>query len=234
MNTRLFRYREQICDATALQRTKARPQDYGRLLLNFADRHPARLVQVGTCFFETRRGYVQRISQLFKLKEDNMISWGHRIAIAVCILLVVPLSWKCSDNPKSAVYWIHSSEAYEKEITDSTGEEEGSLKLGDPVFSKVTYEKIGKLETGHGPKLVGGLKALSGKIVYPDEARQEGIEGTVVVQATIRRDGPPDYVNVICSVDPFLDKAAEEAVKMNSSSSAVRSSADRKVALMAW
>ncbi|MBN1448675.1 MAG: M56 family metallopeptidase [Bacteroidetes bacterium] len=213
MNTRLFRYREQICDATALQRTQARPQDYGRLLLNFAERHPARLVQVGTCFFETRRGYVQRINQLFTRKEAGMTPWAHRMAIAVCVLLVAPLSWKCSDDPKSSVYWIHSSESYETEIADSTGKEEGSLKLGDPVFSKVTYEKIGKLETGHGPELVGGLKALSGRIIYPEKAREEGIEGTVVVQATIRRDGPPDYVNVICSVNPVLDKAAEEAVQ---------------------
>ena len=214
MNTRLFRYREQICDAEALERAETRPQDYGRLLLEFAAAHPARVVQVGTCFFETRRGFVQRINHLFSQHRSGTMKWTQRIAVGICILLIAPLSWKCSDNPKTGTYYtIHSGESIERRLLDSAGREHGSLKLGDPVFSKVTYEKVGELRTGHGPEIVGGLKALSRNIVYPEQAREKGVEGTVVVLATVNRDGPPDYTHVISSVDPLLDKAAVAAVK---------------------
>lgn len=213
MNTRLFRYREQICDAEALARTETRPQEYGRLLLRFASAHPARVVQVGTCFFETRRGFVQRINHLFSLHRSGTMKWTQRIAVGICILLIAPLSWKCSDNPKMSTYEIHSEESVERQLLDSSGSEYGSLKLGDPLFAKVTYEKVGELRTGHGPEIIGGLKALSENIVYPEQAKKEGIEGTVVVLATVNRDGPPDYTHVISSVDPSLDEAAVEAVK---------------------
>ena len=213
MNTRLFRYREQICDAEALERAETRPQDYGRLLLDFASDHPARVVQVGTCFFETRRGFVQRINHLFSQHRNGAMKWTQRIAVSICIFLVAPLSWKCSDNPKMATYTIHSEESVERKLLDSSGKEHGSLKLGDPVFSKVTYEKVGELRTGHGPEIVGGLNALSRNVGYPEQAQEKGVEGTVVVLATVNRDGPPDYTHVISSVHPLLDEAAVEAVK---------------------
>ena len=103
-------------------------------------------------------------------------------------------------------------DSYETAPGDSGMDANASLKLGDPIFSTVQYKKEGEWKTGHGPKIVGGLKALSKLVHYPKEAMKEGIEGTVVVEALIERDGSPVYANVLNSEHPLLDKAAQDAV----------------------
>ncbi len=212
LNIRLFRYREQICDEEALSRTGTRAVEYGRLLLRYAEAQPAHIVQVGTCFFETRRGFVDRVSQLFSHGEGRRMKRLHRIAIGLLILCIVPLSWKCSDDAPSAMYMQTENVSYERWLGDSTKDGSAFLRLGDPIFSTVQYEKIGKWKTGHGPKIVGGLKALSENVRYPKKAMEEGIGGTVVISAYIAGDGTPRYANVVSSVHPLLDRAAQDAV----------------------
>jgi TonB family protein len=213
LNIRLFRYREQICDQQALLRTGTRPVDYGRLLLHFAGAHSTRIVQTGTCFFETRRGFADRIGQLFTGKEERNMKIFHRIAIVLLVLLIAPLSWKCSEDAKPAKYLEWDGESFDTAVGDSAQEDSARLLLGDPIFSTVRYEKKGEWRSGHGPQIVGGLEALSKLVKYPAEARKEGIEGTVVIQATIVEDGSPVSAHVISSVHPLLDKAAQEAVR---------------------
>ena len=48
--------------------------------------------------------------------------------------------------------------------------------------------------------------------VYPDIARDAGVEGQVVVQALVGKDGRVKDVRIVKSV-PMLDKAAEDAVR---------------------
>lgn len=48
--------------------------------------------------------------------------------------------------------------------------------------------------------------------VYPDIARDAGVDGTVLVQALVGKDGKVRDTRVVKSI-PMLDKAAEEAVK---------------------
>ncbi|MCB2204957.1 M56 family metallopeptidase [bacterium] len=210
MNIRLFRYREQICDEQALERTGTRAVDYGRLLLRFAEAEPARIVQTGTCFFETRRGFAARISHLFKSREEKNMKRLHRVAVGACILLILPLSWQCSEETVS--YREINKVSYEdKQAIDESGDSL-SLRLGDPLSSTATYKKEGKWKTGAGAKIVGGLKALSSHVIYPEEALKQNLEGAVVVQAKIVRDGKPVYAEVIASAHPLLDEAAKKAV----------------------
>ncbi|MBE0642454.1 MAG: TonB family protein [Bacteroidetes bacterium] len=211
MNMRLFRYREQICDEAALQAAGLPAREYGDLLLAYAGSHPAPLMQVGTCFFETRRGFTQRISQLFQFKENNRMKGKHRFALIVLLAAIVPLSWQCSDPTVS--YFEVDNRSFERTVGDSTRADAGNLLLGGPVSATVTYEKEGKLKTQQGPRIVGGLKALAQLVEYPEEARKKGIEGTVVIQASVDRDGQVVYATVICSANPLLDDAAVKAVK---------------------
>ena len=48
--------------------------------------------------------------------------------------------------------------------------------------------------------------------VYPPDARRKGIEGTVMVQALVGRDGAVHDTRIVKSI-PGLDKAAVAAVK---------------------
>lgn len=62
------------------------------------------------------------------------------------------------------------------------------------------------------PEIVGGLKALSKKIVYPEQAAKSGTEGTVIVRALIGTDGKVDDVAVEKSNSDLLSEAAMKAV----------------------
>ncbi len=211
MNMWLFRYREQICDEAALQAAGLPPREYGDLLLAYAGSRPAPLMQVGTCFFETRRGFTQRISQLFHIKENYQMKGKHRVAMLLLLAAIVPLSLRCSD-PSASYYEVWDT-SYECVVGDSTSPDAGHLMLGAPVSATVRYQKEGKMKTQKGPRIVGGLEALAKLVEYPEEARKNGIEGTVVIQADIRTDGKVVYANVVCSADPLLNEAAVKAVK---------------------
>ena len=56
-------------------------------------------------------------------------------------------------------------------------------------------------------------KYLSKSIKYPDIAADAGIQGRVIVQFVVERDGSPSDVKVVRGVDPALDKEAERVVK---------------------
>ncbi len=54
---------------------------------------------------------------------------------------------------------------------------------------------------------------LASKLQYPASAREKGIAGTVIVQATVDRDGSLRNFRVIDTPDPLLNPAAINAVK---------------------
>jgi TonB family protein len=61
---------------------------------------------------------------------------------------------------------------------------------------------------GKGPKLIKKVSA-----VYPPEARQAGVEGTVVLEATIDTQGKVTKVRVLKGDNDLLNKAAIEALR---------------------
>ncbi len=191
-NLRIFRYRELICDEEALRRTGTRPQDYGRLLLNFAEAQPARLLQTGTCFFETRRGFVQRITELFKAGQHSAMKWKHYALVIAFSLVILPLSWRCSENaPKEAD--VKDPLKIEGMLPADTG----------------TYDP----NKDYTAEILGGIDELRKHLVYPEKAREKKLEGIVVVEVTIKRDGSATAHRIRKSVDPLLDAAALDAVR---------------------
>ena len=63
------------------------------------------------------------------------------------------------------------------------------------------------------PELIGGLKALYGRIEYPESARQDGVEGQVFVEVVVDREGRPVDPVVLRSPDDRLSEAALVAVR---------------------
>ena len=191
-NLRIFRYRELICDEEAMAAAGTRPQDYGRLLVNFAEAQPARLLQTGTCFFETRRGFVQRISELFNAQQRSAMKWKHYIPIVLVALIILPLSWRCSENgPKEAD--VKFPLKIEGVLPSDTG----------------TYDP----NKDYTAEILGGIEQLRKNLEYPEEAREKKLEGIVIVEVTVKRDGSSSDVRIKKSVAPSLDKAALEAVR---------------------
>lgn len=63
------------------------------------------------------------------------------------------------------------------------------------------------------PELVGGLDGLMARVVYPETARAEGVEGQAVVQFVVDEGGAVRDPVVLRSPDPRLSEAAVAAVR---------------------
>ena len=63
------------------------------------------------------------------------------------------------------------------------------------------------------PQLIGGTKALYERVHYPEMAKQAGLEGKVIVQFVVDREGRVQDPTVLRSIHTLLDEAALEAVR---------------------
>lgn len=62
------------------------------------------------------------------------------------------------------------------------------------------------------PEPIGGMDAIYKKLVYPKEARDEGIEGTIIIRALIEKDGEVSSAEVIEGLGYGVDEIARLAV----------------------
>jgi len=56
-------------------------------------------------------------------------------------------------------------------------------------------------------------KWVNGKLVYPEIAKENGVQGRVTLQFTVEKDGSVTNVKVLRGVDPSLDKEAVRVVQ---------------------
>ncbi|MDO8550067.1 MAG: energy transducer TonB [Ignavibacteria bacterium] len=70
-----------------------------------------------------------------------------------------------------------------------------------------------KIEADEMPAPVGGITAIQEKVVYPEDAKDEEIEGTVLVKTFINENGDVVWAEVLKSSNPVLDSAALSAAK---------------------
>ena len=95
------------------------------------------------------------------------------------------------------------------------GEKDQSLQEPPPVKKEVTEEIFVVVEEQ--PEYPGGqeamMKFLSDSIVYPEEAKAKGIQGRVICNYVVMKDGSIDDVNVVRDVDPLLDAEAVRVLK---------------------
>jgi len=78
--------------------------------------------------------------------------------------------------------------------------------------------------------VVVDLGGIQKKVVYPEMARQAGIEGRVVVRVLITKDGKPTKPDVTYSDSDMLNKAAVDAIMKSSYQPALQN----KVAVNRW
>lgn len=82
-----------------------------------------------------------------------------------------------------------------------------TVSAEDPIFETVKYP----------PEYPGGtdglIKFLAENIQYPEKAKKNNIQGTVVLEFVIEKDGSVSNVKVLKSVDKDLDTEAMRVVK---------------------
>lgn len=81
----------------------------------------------------------------------------------------------------------------------------GSLK---PISEKEYFTSVDEM-----PMPVGGLYSIQSKIKYPEEAKRNGVEGKVFIQAFIDEDGNVVEAKVIKGIGSGCDEVALDAVK---------------------
>ncbi|MDD3967046.1 MAG: M56 family metallopeptidase [Candidatus Neomarinimicrobiota bacterium] len=82
-------------------------------------------------------------------------------------------------------------------------------KKDEDEKSKVTF-----VPYDEPPLPIGGTEALMNNLVYPEEARERGIEGYVIAQAHVNESGKVDDVNILRSELPqACNDAAAEALR---------------------
>lgn len=84
--------------------------------------------------------------------------------------------------------------------------------LAEEKVSKEEEEKI-FVVVEHPPELIGGLAELHKKIVYPKEAEKAGIEGLVVVQFIITKEGNVKDPVVMRGIGGGCDREALRVVR---------------------
>ncbi|MFN1835177.1 TonB family protein [Balneola sp. MJW-20] len=63
------------------------------------------------------------------------------------------------------------------------------------------------------PKLIGGIKSISSKIQYPESARRAGIEGRVIVQFIVNKNGDVEDAEVVRGIGGGADEEALRVIR---------------------
>ncbi len=60
---------------------------------------------------------------------------------------------------------------------------------------------------------IGGVKEIGKNVKYPESAKEEGIQGKVLVKVFVNKNGNVTKTMIITSLNADCDKAAETAIK---------------------
>ena len=91
----------------------------------------------------------------------------------------------------------------------------------EEVKEEVVEEETSPVQLGEEkPKFMGGdanefSKWVNQRLVYPEVAKENGVQGRVMLQFTVGTDGSVSGVKVLRGVDPSLDKEAVRVVSQS-------------------
>ena len=172
-------------------------------------------------------GDVKRYYENGKLKESFFIEDGKRnggynfnsedstISKSVTFsngILFIPKKEEPIPPPKKKTPQLVSNQkkpmTFEEKIVASLNEQPPQVVDTLPIDQKSGYYTF----VQEMPVPVIGLDSLQKKLVYPEEAKQKGIKGTVVLYAYINESGDVTKTEIVKGLGPGLDDAAEIAV----------------------
>lgn len=93
---------------------------------------------------------------------------------------------------------------YVEEVKEETVEEEA-----------IPFQLVEQKPSFNGGDANEFSKWVNERLVYPEIAKENGVQGRVMLQFTVNTDGTVSNVKVLRGVDPALDKEAVRVVKMS-------------------
>ena len=99
---------------------------------------------------------------------------------------------------------IDSEDDYEEEVVEEPVKEEA-----------IPFQLVEEKPSFQGRDANQFSKWVNQRLVYPEIAKENGVQGRVTLQFTVEKDGSVTNVKVLRGVDPSLDKEAVRVVSMS-------------------
>ena len=134
-----------------------------------------------------------------EIKKDELVNEENQVKDQADLDEKVAVGVKDQEGTKD-----RTDVAIRNDIAVNTNESEEKKEVAQKIFDVVEQA----------PSFNGNLmQYLSDNIQYPVVAQENGVQGRVIVQFVVERDGSITDVKVVRSVDPSLDKEAVRVVK---------------------
>ena len=125
-------------------------------------------------------------------------------------------TYKVSYGDHVAVCRQAGKEDITKDITVSQTDKEMTVDfLADVEMEPIPFQLVEERPTFNGGDANKFSKWVNSRLVYPEVAKGNGVQGRVMLQFTIQRNGSIADVSVLRSVDPELDMEAVRVVSMS-------------------
>ncbi|MCP4724006.1 MAG: energy transducer TonB, partial [bacterium] len=140
----------------------------------------------------------------------NRLSYKDITAIALVVALMIPFSLKCTGDLLDENTVIID----DIEIAPINDVSPMPFEIETTEFIEVNDVEIPPfLPMENQPKMIGGEKALMKVLVYPELSLRAEVQGVVVVQFIVGKDGIPRDFKIAKSLNKQCDEAAIEGLK---------------------
>ncbi len=177
--------------------------DYGQLLLKYANQPLQKSASIGNAFFGTQ--LKRRFIMMAKRPSNEISLLKYLLALPILMLMFFALS--CKDAIEDQLGFEKPQNADKEQIVDYDANALMADENKEDVFVRV--EQM--------PQFPGGEKALlefiQQNIVYPQEARDAGLEGMVVIQFNVNEDGRLSDAEIARGVGMGCSEEALRVVK---------------------
>lgn len=185
--TRGREYREITCDSEVLANKQFSKKRYASLLVDLAQKEYQSKLAMSMA---VNPSSLKKRIQIMSTQENISTNFRPSFIVALTSMTLIVFGISCTD------------------VAQSNKENSSVTQQVSKADNNNYYNHVETL-----PKLVGGLASLQKKIQYPEEAREAGIEGRVIVQFIINKDGKVENPQIIKGVHESLEQETLRVVK---------------------
>jgi TonB family protein len=204
----VHRYREMLCDAEVISGMIADPRSYASLLLEFAgrNRQPALSVMISMATSESR--LKERITAMPNYpKSPEKLAKTRRVSTLVALTVIVFMAFAMALS-RTDVSAQSQPETTQMEVVVVTG-----LQPTSPSVQTFAASDSIRTTAEVMPEPIGGMAAIYNNLRYPESARVDSLQGRVVLQFVVSKQGEVQDPRVVRSIRQDLDAAALKALE---------------------
>ena len=191
-------YREISCDQELLSTTDISPKNYADILFELTLQR-TRVNDLSLHMAQNQSTLKHRI-KIMKHHKLKKISLKRSFLFLLLTVTVVTIPISCSDLRQSDISEAEQPESILSPKSDLFSDVQNPI---DDVFVVVEQQ----------PELIGGLKSLQSKISYPKKALENKIEGRVILQFIVDKNGDVQNPKIVRGIGYGCDEEALKVIK---------------------